>query len=297
MAIENLDLNLLRIFDVVYRERNLTRASEILHISQPAVSNALQRLRDSLGDPLFIRERRGVNTTAFADSIAPDIQDALHLIRHSLNSFNEFDPSSTRRTFKVSMNDPVEALFLPNLLLDIATEAPHINILSSFVGRHDLAKEMTAGNVDIGLDVFVPNDDRLMQKELLTESYVCLVRHQHPYSKGKLSLEKYLSMSHIHVSARRHGLGHVDRTLLDGGYKREIKLRTRNLEIAANLVKQTDYTMTIPRHFAKYYNLTALELPFDVPNLVWKLYWPKRSDFDAGNIWLREAVQRIASKY
>lgn len=297
MRVENLDLNLLRVFDVVYRERNLTRASEVLHISQPAVSNALQRLRDALGDPLFIRERRGVDPTAFADSIASDIQNALHIIRDSISSFKEFDPATSRRTFKVSMNDPVEALFLPNLLLEISSTAPYINILSSFVSKYDLANEMSTGNVDIGLDVFVPNDDRLVKKDLLTESYVCLVRQGHPLAKGKLSLKKYLSLSHIHVSARRHGLGYIDRILQDENHKREIRLRTRNMELAANIVKATDYSMTVPDHFAKYYDLVALELPFKITYLKWRLYWPRRSDHDPGNQWLRGIIEGIASKY
>ncbi len=131
----------------------------------------------------------------------------------------------------------------------------------------------------------------------MTESYVCLVRQGHPASRGKLHLEDYLSLSHIHVSARRHGLGYIDRILMDEGHKREIKLRTRNMEIAANLVRETDCSMTVPDHFAKYYDLVALRLPFAIPKLTWRLYWPRRSDHDAGNRWLRNIVETIAGRY
>lgn len=297
MSFENLDLNLLRVFDAVYRERNITRAAEALHMSQPTASNALQRLRDALGDPLFIRERRGVKTTTFADSIAPDIQNALFLVRQSINSIKDFDPSTTRRTFKVSMNDPVEALFLPNLMQELHHNAPHINIMSSFLGRHELANEMSTGNLDIGLDVFVPNDDRLSKKELLTENYVCLVRRGHPLVGKTLTVDDYLAMSHCHVSARRNGLGYIDRTLLDLGYKREIRMRTRSMELAANTIRHTDFSMTVPDHFAQHYDLAALNLPFDVPNLTWQLYWSRHADYDAGCSWLRAIIEKVANRY
>lgn len=113
MSYERLDLNLLRVFDAIYSERNLTRAASILFISQPAVSNALQRLRELLNDPLFIREHRGVAPTPFANSLAPIVHDALQMIRSGLNSREEFHPEKSRRIFFVSMNDPAEALFLP----------------------------------------------------------------------------------------------------------------------------------------------------------------------------------------
>jgi DNA-binding transcriptional LysR family regulator len=297
MSFENLDLNLLKVFDAVYRERNITRAAELLHMSQPTASNSLQRLRDALGDPLFIRERRGVSSTTFADNIAPDIQNALYLVRQSVNSIKDFDPSTSRRTFKVSMNDPIEALFLPGLMLEIASSAPNINIRSSYVGRHELANEMSMGNLDIGLDVFVPNDDRLNKKELLSENYVCLVRREHPLVGKPLSIDDYLAMSHLHVSARRHGLGYIDRILQEAGQEREIRLRTRSMELAANTVRHTDFGMTVPDHFARHFDLQALQLPFNVPNLPWQLYWSRHADYDAGCCWLRDVIRNIAASY
>src|SRR5690349_21439814 len=119
MSYEQLDLNLLKVFDAIYTERNLTRAARILNVSQPAVSNALQRLRESLHDPLFVRERRGVVPTPFADSLAIPVHNALQMVRSGLSSREKFVPAESQRVFRVSMNDPAEALFLPPLVEEL----------------------------------------------------------------------------------------------------------------------------------------------------------------------------------
>jgi len=297
MSFQNLDLNLLRAFDVIYIERNLTRASKILCISQPAVSNALQRLRESLGDPLFIRERRGMMPTPFADSLAPAVHSALQLIRSGLGAREEFSPKISKRMFRVSMNDPAEALFLP-LLIDLLVEkAPDVHVQSTFVGRHELANEMGTGAIDVAVDVPFPVDDRLHHRELLSESYVCLLRPKHRLLSKKMTLSDYLELQHIHVSARRHGLGHVDRALAEQNLSRNIKVRTRNASLAAQVVRGSDLSITMPERFAEYFDLPFAPLPFKVPLLEWTLYWPVRLEHDPGNKWLRDTITRIAEDY
>lgn len=297
MSYQQLDLNLLKVFDAIYAERNLTRAARILNISQPAVSNALQRLRESLDDPLFIRERRGVTPTPFADSLAAPVQNALQLVRSGLSSREAFTPQQSQRTFRVSMNDPAEALFLPSLVLEMAKLAPTVDIHSSYVGRHELANEMAVGAVDLAIEVPMPNDGRLQHSELINESYACVVRPKHRALNKEFTLENYLALEHVHVSARRRGLGHVDRALADQGITRHIKVRTRNPGLAASIVKNTDLSMSVPERFAGYYNLKPLPLPFEVPPLAWRLYWPVRSEYDPGNIWLRQLIIDIAERY
>lgn len=294
MSYERLDLNLLRVFDVIYSERNLTRAASILCISQPAVSNAVQRLRETLKDPLFIREHRGVLPTPFADSLAPIIHDALQMVRSGLKSRDEFDPATSQRVFRVSMNDPAEALFLPRLTMEALKSAPHVSFQSSYVGRHDLANDMAMGTVDVAIEVALPTDERWQYAELLNDDYVCMVRQDHPLVKRQLTLEKYLSLDHIHVTARRRGLGHVDRALADCHAARNIKLRTRNCGLAVSIVSKTDLSMSLPRRIASDYNLKALPLPFDVPPLQWRLYWPNRAEYDLASIWLRNLLVSIA---
>jgi DNA-binding transcriptional LysR family regulator len=133
--------------------------------------------------------------------------------------------------------------------------------------------------------------------DLTQESYACLLRRGHPLAEGRLSMENYLNLSHIHVSARRHGLGHIDRVLAELGLHRRIKARIRNPGVAAEIVRQTDLAMTMPERFAAYYQLAAVPLPFEVPSLAWQLYWPTRLDTDSGNLWLRQQILEIARKY
>jgi DNA-binding transcriptional LysR family regulator len=290
MAYEQLDLNLLRVFDAIYAERNLTRAAMVLNVSQPAVSNALKRLREALNDALFVRERRGVVPTAYADNFAQSVHNALNLVRSELNSRERFSPERSQRTFRVSMNDPAEELFLPGLLSDVGKYAPGVTLLSNFIGRHVLTKEMALGAVDLAIDVPMGSDDRIRHEDLLNETYVCACRRGHPILRRKFTLDAYLSLDHIHVSARRRGLGFIDRSLADRQLARRIKLRTRNPKLAADIVASTDLAMSVPARMAASYDLAASPLPLDVPPITWRLYWPARADGDPGNKWLRQLI-------
>lgn len=294
---EHLDLNLLRTFDVIYSERNLTRASRILNVSQPAVSNALQRLRASLGDQLFVRERRGMMPTSFAESFAPTVHKALASIKSELYARRDFAPATTERSFRISMNDPAEALFLHPLVKQCVRDAPHVDLLCNFISRHELGNEMAQGTLDLAIEVPVPADDRVRHVDLLQESFTCMVRPGHPLTGTILSMEDYLALGHVHVSARRYGLGHIDRVLAERGIGRRITARIRNPGIAADVIHATDLAMTMPDRFARYYNLAALSLPFTAPGLTWRLYWPARQHGDDGNIWLRERILDIARHY
>lgn len=294
---EHLDLNLLRTFDIIYSERSLTRASRILNVSQPAVSNALQRLRESLGDQLFVRERRGMTPTSFAESFAPAVHRALASIKSELNARQDFAPSTAERSFRLSMNDPAEALFLHPLIKQCVADAPQIDLLCNFISRHQLGNEMAKGMLDLAIEVPIPADDRVRHVDLLQESFNCMVRPDHPLADTALSMENYLALGHVHVSARRYGLGHVDRVLAEQDINRRIAARIRNPGIAADVIHATDLAMTMPERFAHYYGLTALPLPFGVPGLSWRLYWPARQHADGGNIWLRERILEIARNY
>ncbi|WP_313802934.1 LysR family transcriptional regulator [Sphingobium sp.] len=293
---EHLDLNLLRVFDIIYSERSLTRAARVLNISQPAVSNALHRLRESLGDPLFVRERRGMMPTSFADGIAPTVHKALAAIKNELTAHEGFSPATTERGFRLSMNDPAEALFLHRLIVNCLAQAPRVDLQCNFISRHDIANEMARGTLDIAIEVPIAPDERVRHADLLTESFACLVRPGHPLIQTGLSMEQYLALDHVHVSARRYGLGHIDRILSERGMVRPIKARMRSPAIAADIIHNSDLTMTMPERFARYYGLATLPLPFAVPSLDWRLYWPARHHADAGNRWLREQILDIVRR-
>jgi DNA-binding transcriptional LysR family regulator len=295
--LENLDLNLLRTFEAVYAERSITRAAKVLHVTQPAVSNALNRLRDSLGDPLFIRGRKGMAPTTFADGFAPSVHKALDAIRDGLRAGEAFAAASSRRRFRVSMNDPAEALFLKPLVVRCVADAPNIDVLCNFVGEWDMANQMAMGALDVAIEIPIAKDDRLHRASLIHESYACLVRPGHPWAGEPLTMERYLALGHVHVSARRSGLGHVDQVLANLNLERTIKARLRSPSSAADIVRATDFAMTMPERFAEYYGLEPLPLPFAAPSLDWQLYWPARLENDPANQWLRGQLLEIAAEH
>ncbi|MDP5208338.1 LysR family transcriptional regulator [Microbulbifer sp. 2205BS26-8] len=153
MQLQKMDTNLFMVLEAIYSTRNLTRAAEQLHITQPAVSNALARLRRSLDDPLFIRSPSGMTPTPLTESIMPRVQQALSLLANSLNEHRHFNPAQAHKTLRLSMNDMVETVLLPRLLETLEHQAPGVTVESFYVPRDQLAKELAANTLDFALDI------------------------------------------------------------------------------------------------------------------------------------------------
>jgi DNA-binding transcriptional LysR family regulator len=281
------DLNLFLVFDAVYAERNLTRAARLLHITQPAVSNALKRLRETFGDALFVRTPRGVAPTPVADHVAPRIKEALKLLGSSLTEGEPFAPGAASRAFSLGMHDIDEAILLPRLMERLGRLAPGVSVECYEVPRRELERELASGELDFALDVPLFSVPQLCRQQVSTERYVCVVRPGHPTAAGTLTLEAYLALEHVHVSTRRRGVGHVDMALEQLGRERRIQLRMKSYMAAPQVVASTDLALTIPRALAALYDLAILELPFAVDPLVQYLYWHRSADQDRANLWMR----------
>ncbi len=287
MRLPSVDLNLFIVFDVVYEQGNLTRAARILNVTQPAVSNALKRLRAAFNDPLFVRTPHGVAPTPVADNISTSVKEALHLLNISLAEGDVFAPGLSNRTFTFSVNDLDEVKVIPKLMDKLGGLAPRVSIECFTVPRRDLESELTAGSLDFALDVPLFATRQLCRQQLSTEHYVCIVRPGHPAVGSKLTLDQYLDLEHIHVSGRRRGAGHVDRALDRLGRQRNIQLRMQNYMAGPQVVASTNLALTIPRSLAIMYDMKMLELPFNVEALDQFLYWHKSADKDQANIWMR----------
>ncbi|GGO79108.1 transcriptional regulator [Marinobacterium nitratireducens] len=290
MRLQKVDLNLFPVFEAIYAERNLTRAAERLCLSQPAVSNALGRLRDSLDDPLFVRTPRAMVPTPVAESMIGYVREALHLLDTSVQLGDRFEPGVAQRSFKLSMHDVNELVLLPRLLALLQKEAPGISLSSFPVGRQDLAKELASGQLDLAIDVPTLNHSDLRHCPLISIPYVCVVRRDHPAVGDSLSMEQYLALSHLHISNRREGMGHVDLALSRLGFQRNIQMRNRHHLVAPKLIEETDLALTVPLSLATNRNLKVLELPFAVEPVEWHLYWHRSADQDKAHGWLREVV-------
>ncbi len=297
MNLTKVDLNLFIVFDAIYSEANLTRAGQIIGITQPAVSNALSRLRETFNDPLFVRTAQGMVPTPMAQNIIGPVRNALQQLRVSVQESRIFNPLEAKKTYKISMTDLSEAMILPALFVRLRRLAPAVQIESFQAKRRETTKELAAGRLDFAVDFPINADPQVRHVKLLEDRYVCAMRKAHPLAKEKLSLEEYMSLTHIHISSRRSGLGHVDLALGKLGIQRTIALRSQHYQMASSVLHSTDMAITVPSRFARNHDLHAVELPVKgVPPIETHLYWHESTDQDPANRWMREQIIEITQK-
>ncbi|SAL02939.1 LysR family transcriptional regulator [Caballeronia arationis] len=293
MRLSKIDLNLFVVFEAVYRTRNLTRAAEMLFITQPAVSNALARMRKAFDDQLFVSTSAGMVPTPVSENIIGRVRDALQLLESSTNAGEQFDPASSDRTFRLSMNDQTETLLLPALEEVLQRLAPGMRIESYFTTRRDVSEALASGAVNLAIDAPLIDDPSLEQEPLGRDQYACMLRQDHPFSKRKLTIDDYLGFGHIHVSSRRQGPGLVDAELNKLGLRRSIQIRVQHYLVAPLIAMRTDLALTAPLKLLKRYDARILALPFDLPDIESHSYWHRSVTGDPAHRWLREQVGRL----
>ncbi len=297
MNLNKVDLNLFVVFDAIYSEANLTRAGQIVGITQPAVSNALARLRETFNDPLFVRTAQGMVPTPMAQNIIGPVRSALQQLRISVQESRTFTPAEASKTYRISMTDLSEAVILPLLFQRLRRLAPRVSIESMLARRRDTTKELAAGRLDFAIDAPLNTDPQVRHVKLMGDRYVCAMRQGHPLAKDKLSLEEYLSLTHIQISSRRSGLGYIDLALGKMGLQRRIALRSQHYLMASTVMNSTDMAITVPERFARRHGLHYVELPVtDVPTLESHLYWHESTDQDPANRWMREQIIEICQQ-
>jgi len=300
MKLSNIDLNLFVVFDAIYTEGNLTRAGEIIGITQPAVSNSLSRLRTLFNDPMFVRTADGMVPTPIAQNIVGSVRQALGLIRSSVQESESFDPMESDKRFRVSMTDLSQSILLPYIFHKVNQRAPKISLDCYQVRRRDMNIELASGNLDLAIDIPLSPDSQIRQAPLFSHPHVCVVRNDNPLVGDSLDLQSYLNLHHIHISSRRGGLGHVDLALGKMGRRRHIALRTQHYLATPELVSKTDLALTVPQVFADFLvsklQVKYLPMPFDVPNLESYLYWHESTDQDRANKWMRDLLMELPKK-
>ncbi|BFM15122.1 LysR family transcriptional regulator [Maricurvus nonylphenolicus] len=296
MRLEKVDLNLFVLFDAIYREGSVTKVAQRLNLTQPAVSNALSRLRQTFDDPLFVRTPSGMVPTPVAESVIGDVRKALTLLGKSVGAAASFDPKTAEKQFCIGMNDLAQTLLLAPLRKLLRDQAPNSSLHTYYVDRQTAADDLKSGNLDVVLDspgLF--NAREMGSKNLAQLPYVVAMGDQCSLNSKKVSLEDYLSAEHLHVSSRRKGRGQVDIALHGLGYKRKIKMRVQGYLVAERLTESTDLVWTVPEILAQQANLKTAALPFEVEPLGWSLFWHKSAADDPANQWLRSVVSDIVS--
>jgi DNA-binding transcriptional LysR family regulator len=294
--IEQLDLNLLVVFHAVHAEGGVTRAAQKLHLTQPAISHALGRLRDLLGDPLFVRKgRRLVATPRARDMIAP-VRRALRGLELALDQAERFDARTSERAFTIGLRATTETILLPRLTLRLAKAAPRAKLATVSFRRHALETELASGSLDLVLDVRLPHGETIRHQRTTLDRLVVLVRRTHPAArKRRLDLATYLAAEHVLVSSRRTGPGLEDTALAGRGLQRVIRMRCQDYFAACRVIAGTDLLLTMPEHYAAIANESfgnrILRLPFEAPSLDLYTYWHRDVEQDPASRWLRRQVK------
>jgi DNA-binding transcriptional LysR family regulator len=290
MNLNRIDLNLFVLFETIYSERNLTRASEVLSITQPAVSNALARLRATFGDPLFVRAGRVMAPTPVAHNLIGPVRQALRALRTSVSQREQFDPRTAERTFHVALRDAASSVVMPDLMLSLRSKAPNLKIHCHQVDRREIALELAAGTLDFAVDIPELAKSDLNSAPLFEDRYVCALRKKHPMARGPLSLERFLAIEHVTISGRRRGRSFVDIALGRLGHQTNTVLRLPHFQPAFHVVMSTDMALSAPLSLARRYDVAVKELPFEAPPLRSLLYWHKNADLDPANVWMRAEI-------
>jgi len=291
-----LDLNLLHVFDTIYRENSLTRAAKALHLTQPAVSHSLSRLRDHFDDPLFTRQGNQMVPTPLARRFLESMKPGLTQIQSAVNQFHAFDPANHRKTYALGLRDVLEATFLPQLMgrLD---PYPELEIVSKRIPRRDMETQLAAGKLDFAVDVLLPVSSQTSHELLRRDRLVVLAREGHPLAGQALDMEGYLSAQHVLVSSRTEGPGIEDFELSRLGVQRSIRLRCQHYYAACRVVEATDLLLTMPETYARIISerasITTLNPPTDLPSLDVHLYWHKAYTQEPALIWFKEQLKAI----
>jgi DNA-binding transcriptional LysR family regulator len=294
MHISRVDLNLLVVLDAIYTEGGITRAAQKLHLTQPAISHALGRLRDLFGDPLFVREGRAMNPTPFARNLIEPVRRSLRSLEITLNELERFDPATTQKRFTLALRDVLETTLLPPLMQRVSESAPLIDISAIHVDRRSFETEMAAGTIDVALDVQLPLPDHIRRTRIVHDRMVVLARREHPEVGEGMDLETYLKQDHILVSSRPTGPGLEDLELSRQGLQRRVRLRCQHYFAACHVASQTDFLLTMPEGYARVANVQfgnqILDFPLQAPVLDAYLYWHANVDNEPANRWLREQL-------
>ena len=220
MKISSFDLNLFVILNAIYTEGSLTKAAEVVGITQPAVSNALSRLREKFNDDLFVWTGSGMVPTQKTENMILDVQSALTLIQKSVNEPDTFEPRSSERNFKLSLGDVSEGRVLPFIMKEIYKDAPNISVGSFAYARSDQVHALSTNNLDFVVDPIIPATDEVSSTKVFEDDFVVMHREDHDISKLKnVTIENILDLKHLHVSGRKRGLHLIDVELEKIGFK------------------------------------------------------------------------------
>ncbi|EKF75568.1 LysR family transcriptional regulator [Alcanivorax hongdengensis A-11-3] len=299
LNLRSVDLNLLPVFNAIMEAGQLSRAAEALGMSQPAISAALQRLRHTLGDELFVRTRQGMQPTPRALELHPLIREHLDGLRDVLDPGNRFNPATSERHFRLLSVDYFEMVVLPGLLKRLRERAPHI-VLEVTVADDRMGDALHKAEADLAIDAFIPEDPKLARQVLLAEPLVVIARQGHPVLRGKCSKQAFLEAEHVVLPDRNRRLP-LDQILQEPGWQRRTGVRVTQFSSMLAACSHSDMIATVPRRLAQQYGpamgLQILPFPADLPPVPIFMLWSPAQERDPAHQWLRELLMEEAAQH
>lgn len=296
MDLRSFDLNLLVVLHMLIAERSVSTTAKKLHLSQPATSAALKRLRVALGDPILVREGLQMVLTPRAEELLAPLAAILGEIERTLTSPELFDPANVDRTMRIATNDYGAFILIPPLMNRLQSIAPNINLEVWDIGRDAIAA-LKEGKIDLAIADGWTLKHCQCTEVLFAETFTCLARRDHPRIQGELTLDRYLAEEHILVSPRGRVSGHVDAVLAQRGWERRVRLTLPHVLAVPAAVAATDGIVTlasrIAQQLANYYQLQILSPPIDPGNFQVAMAWRSPLTNDPAIQWLRGELRSI----
>ncbi len=296
--LRNLDLHALECFDVLMRERSVSRTAERLGMSQSSASEMLARLRERFGDPLLVRTRDGMAPTPRAEALLPRVRATLDHLRGLLEE-PAFEPARSTERFRITTSDYTQLLLMPELTRRLAAQAPGctIDVLPVHIQRVEQA--LDAGDIDLAIAYFPEPPPSLRRAPLFTDRIVGIARCGHPLVTASLDAERFAALSHIGVAPSGVGyfIGIVDSALESLGLRRRIAVSSPHFLLAAHLVSQSDLVLALPQRaavmLAQFFRVTIFELPMTSRTIELAMYWHERCHHARAQQWLREHAREV----
>lgn len=294
-----IDLNLLPIVIALYDESSVSRAAQVLGMSQPAVSMALRKLRVAYHDPLFVRVRNGITPTPRAHALVRAARPLVTELHASVLAEEHFNPGVSDRPFTFALSDVGEMVFLPRLLERLRTQAPNAAIRSVSMPPRQIAERLESGDIDLAIGYF-PDLARssYFQQRLFTHAFACMLRANHPRRSRRLSLDDFLAMEHAVVRAEGRSQELFERFLERKRIRRRIALLTPHFLSLPMIIARSDLVTTVPHALGVYFSrlspeLCLVRLPFDIAGFDLKQHWHRKYHGDSRNQWLRKQVAQL----
>jgi DNA-binding transcriptional LysR family regulator len=294
------DLNLLPVFVTLMEERNVTRAAERLGITQPALSNALARLRVVMRDQLFVRERYGIQPTQMAQELAPVIEAALTQIDDVILGQQEFDPARAERLLTIAPNSYVEFALVPAIVARLREVAPGIKLRLTPYGNDLIEAGVMSGTTAMALGRIVDPPDNMVVQHLMDDGLACVVRADHPEIHDSMSREQYERLKHVNVLPPGRMRVGLFQALEQQGLTRDVAVSVTHFLAVPEMIAVTDYCSTLPslicRRLARDPRLKVVPAPVDLGTFPVEMAWHVRYRHDPAHRWLRSLIGIVAKE-